>query len=304
MHAPVSTFVHRGKQYVLAYSAGNALIGSRARRQRLAVRSRRHVAAVEPGPGSTAAATRPCPPAAASVPRLPTRGRRVYERPASFVTAKMARRSRWRALLGQRLDFAAREVVTAATTCPRSRRVTPVEIRDWRHSSDAGARTDERWLNIMSLRPTGERSRRIVADSNCFGVAIAANERCSLEAMQGVPRRADRRWPGAGLVGGRWHRLAARAGAERRPLGNGFHVLSLGATNVLAVTDPTGVALVDGAPAGRAAALEPNARDAAAGRQGPHAVQHALAPRADRLERIAWGAPVRRSSRRRTRSSG
>ena len=28
MHAPVSTFVHRGKQYVLAYSAGNALIGS------------------------------------------------------------------------------------------------------------------------------------------------------------------------------------------------------------------------------------------------------------------------------------
>jgi cyclase len=32
-------------------------------------------------------------------------------------------------------------------------------------------------------------------------------------------------------------------------------VLSLGATNVLAVTDPSGVALVDGAPAGRAAEL-------------------------------------------------
>jgi len=28
MHAPVSTFTHGGKQYVLAYSAGNALIGS------------------------------------------------------------------------------------------------------------------------------------------------------------------------------------------------------------------------------------------------------------------------------------
>ena len=28
MHAPMSTFVHAGKQYVLAYSAGNALIGS------------------------------------------------------------------------------------------------------------------------------------------------------------------------------------------------------------------------------------------------------------------------------------
>ena len=38
-------------------------------------------------------------------------------------------------------------------------------------------------------------------------------------------------------------------------LGNGFHVLSLGSTNVLAVTDATGVALVDGAPAGRAGAL-------------------------------------------------
>jgi glucose dehydrogenase len=28
MHAPASTFMHGGKQYVLAYSAGNALIGS------------------------------------------------------------------------------------------------------------------------------------------------------------------------------------------------------------------------------------------------------------------------------------
>jgi mono/diheme cytochrome c family protein len=28
MHAPVSTFEHRGRQYLIAYSAGNALIGS------------------------------------------------------------------------------------------------------------------------------------------------------------------------------------------------------------------------------------------------------------------------------------
>ena len=28
MHAPVSAFEHNGKQYVLAFSAGNALIGS------------------------------------------------------------------------------------------------------------------------------------------------------------------------------------------------------------------------------------------------------------------------------------
>jgi cyclase len=38
-------------------------------------------------------------------------------------------------------------------------------------------------------------------------------------------------------------------------LGNGFHVLSLGTTNVLAVTDPSGVALIDGGPGGRAAEL-------------------------------------------------
>src|SRR6185436_11486905 len=28
MHAPVSTFEHKGKQYVLAFSAGSALLGS------------------------------------------------------------------------------------------------------------------------------------------------------------------------------------------------------------------------------------------------------------------------------------
>ncbi len=49
----------------------------------------------------------------------------------------------------------------------------------------------------------------------------------------------------------------AQAGAGPTvDLGAGFHVLSLGATNVLAVTDPTGVALVDGAPRGRAAELD------------------------------------------------
>jgi glyoxylase-like metal-dependent hydrolase (beta-lactamase superfamily II) len=54
---------------------------------------------------------------------------------------------------------------------------------------------------------------------------------------------------GAGL-----HPVLAQAVGEIR-LADGFRVLSLGATNVLAVTDPSGVALVDGAPAGRAAEL-------------------------------------------------
>ena len=45
--------------------------------------------------------------------------------------------------------------------------------------------------------------------------------------------------------------------AQTKPtaLREGFHVLNLGSTNVLAVTDSTGVTLVDGAPAGRGADL-------------------------------------------------
>jgi glyoxylase-like metal-dependent hydrolase (beta-lactamase superfamily II) len=58
---------------------------------------------------------------------------------------------------------------------------------------------------------------------------------------------------GAGL---RWPALQAQpAGGTARDLGGGFHLLDLGATSVLAVTDESGVALVDGAPEGRASAL-------------------------------------------------
>jgi glyoxylase-like metal-dependent hydrolase (beta-lactamase superfamily II) len=60
---------------------------------------------------------------------------------------------------------------------------------------------------------------------------------------------------GASLGAGWVRALVAQPAASGRDLGNGFHVLSLGATNALAVTDATGLALVDGAPAGRAAAL-------------------------------------------------
>jgi cyclase len=62
---------------------------------------------------------------------------------------------------------------------------------------------------------------------------------------------------GASLAAGlRWPGLHAQpAGGNARDLGGGFHVLDLGATNVLAVSDESGVALVDGAPSGRASAL-------------------------------------------------
>jgi glyoxylase-like metal-dependent hydrolase (beta-lactamase superfamily II) len=65
----------------------------------------------------------------------------------------------------------------------------------------------------------------------------------------------------AASLGAAWGRQAlmaqapAAGGRGTLDLGNGFHVVNLGATNVLAVTDPTGIALVDGAPAGRAGVL-------------------------------------------------
>ncbi len=57
---------------------------------------------------------------------------------------------------------------------------------------------------------------------------------------------------GASLSAGFLRSASAQAQSS---LPDGFRVLSLGQTNVLAVTDSTGVALVDGAPTGRAAAL-------------------------------------------------
>jgi glyoxylase-like metal-dependent hydrolase (beta-lactamase superfamily II) len=51
-----------------------------------------------------------------------------------------------------------------------------------------------------------------------------------------------------------WAQAAAGARGAR-DLGGGFHVVSLGATNVLAVTDPSGIALVDGAPSAQAGVL-------------------------------------------------
>ena len=64
----------------------------------------------------------------------------------------------------------------------------------------------------------------------------------------------------AASLGAGWgrHALLAQAPAasgRTLDLGGGFHVVSIGETNVLAVTDATGIALVDGAPAGRAGLL-------------------------------------------------
>jgi cyclase len=77
-----------------------------------------------------------------------------------------------------------------------------------------------------------------------------------------LSRRAVLKTAAGGLAaasfGGAWFaptaaRAQAAAGGQRatRDLGNGVHVLTLGATNVLAMTGADGVVLVDGAPTGQ-----------------------------------------------------
>src|SRR5688572_21980494 len=71
MHAPVSTFEHKGKQYVLAYSAGSALIGSARGDSVWLFGLDGTLPPVPPGtPVSRTAAATPAPPAADRIVRL------------------------------------------------------------------------------------------------------------------------------------------------------------------------------------------------------------------------------------------
>jgi quinohemoprotein ethanol dehydrogenase len=71
MHAPVSTFEHKGKQYVLAYSAGSALIGSARGDSVWLFGLEGTMGPVQPGtPVSRTAAAAPAPPAADRSVRL------------------------------------------------------------------------------------------------------------------------------------------------------------------------------------------------------------------------------------------
>jgi quinohemoprotein ethanol dehydrogenase len=90
MHAPMSTFAHQGKQYVLAYSAGNALIGSPRGDSVWLFGLEGTLAPVEPGvPVNRLAEASPAAPAAqaaAAPASTPTQaaadrvnGKRVYE---------------------------------------------------------------------------------------------------------------------------------------------------------------------------------------------------------------------------------
>jgi mono/diheme cytochrome c family protein len=89
MHAPMSTFAYEGKQYVLAYSAGNALIGSPRGDSVWLFGLEGTLPPADAGvPVNRLAATIPAAPAAAAAPPVAApaaaaadvaNGRRVYE---------------------------------------------------------------------------------------------------------------------------------------------------------------------------------------------------------------------------------
>jgi mono/diheme cytochrome c family protein len=92
MHAPVSTFEHKGRQYVLAFSAGNALIGSARGDSVWLFGLEGTIPPVEPGrpvsrlaaaPAPTAEATAATAGAPSAAPRAAganlTRGQQLYE---------------------------------------------------------------------------------------------------------------------------------------------------------------------------------------------------------------------------------
>jgi cyclase len=79
----------------------------------------------------------------------------------------------------------------------------------------------------------------------------------SLLSRRSVLQTAAKGMAAASLGSAWWHATVAWAqapaggGRATQDLGGGMHVLTLGATNVLAMTDADGVALVDGAPRGQ-----------------------------------------------------
>jgi cyclase len=81
--------------------------------------------------------------------------------------------------------------------------------------------------------------------------ACIEERRVPLLSRRSVLETAMKGLAAASLGGACWPVWAQAGQRSARDLGAGMHVLSLGETNVLAVTGPDGVALVDGAPRGQ-----------------------------------------------------
>jgi len=146
MHAPVSTFEHRGKQYVLAFSAGSALIGSARGDSVWLFSLDGTLPPVEPGRAVPRQAAAPAPPAestpAVAVPaRAADRvvnvnvaaGQRLYERACVFCHGTDGKGDHGGAPLGGVRDLAAAiQTVTAGRNSmpPFGTAFTPEQIRD------------------------------------------------------------------------------------------------------------------------------------------------------------------------------
>jgi mono/diheme cytochrome c family protein len=143
MHAPMSTFAHDGKQYVLAYSAGNALIGSPRGDSvwlfglegtqppaEAGVPVNRLAEAIPAAPAAGA------PPVAAPLPAAadPANGRRVYEQTCVICHGEdgLGGHGGGAPLNDVPSAAAVIDVVTAGRNNmpPLSTVLTPVEIRD------------------------------------------------------------------------------------------------------------------------------------------------------------------------------
>jgi hypothetical protein len=283
MHAPVSTFEHRGRQYVIAYSAGNALIGSARGDSVWLFGLDGTLAPVEPGspmPRTTDVREPPVDSAAAAAPAaaplLPTAdlasGQRLYEETWCCATARRQRRHGGGAPLdrianpaGSTITEAFRHAPFAQLTTEQIHDVAAYRIRPAPRRAPDSNRPDMIALpspcSAPSQPPPSARADRR-SSQRAFDQVIAASRSAGRRSIELLLSRNLLKTALRGAAGMSLGMLAVPplvAHAQPRDLktvdlGGGFRVLN-GRTNVLAVAARDGIALVDGGSAAESGAL-------------------------------------------------